>query len=269
MKYKLYTEADHTFAICAYKESPYLEECIQSLLNQTRNSKVIIATSTPNAYIQSIALKYEVELYVNDVANGIASDWNFAYGNAHTKLVTIAHQDDIYDKDYLENVLKTLNHTANPILVHTGYYEIRNTEKVYSNKLLHIKRLLLLPITPRFTWGCIALRRFSLSFGSGICCPSVTYVKDRLPETPFETGMKANLDWQAWERYSNEMGEFCFVTKPVMGHRVHEESETSRVIGSGNGRTEEDYKMFLKFWPKPIAKFLVKLYSKGQESNTL
>ena len=38
---------DHTFAICAYKESPYLEECIKSLKNQTIKSNILIATSTP------------------------------------------------------------------------------------------------------------------------------------------------------------------------------------------------------------------------------
>lgn len=31
---------NHTFAICAYKESPYLEECIQSLMNQIGRAHV-------------------------------------------------------------------------------------------------------------------------------------------------------------------------------------------------------------------------------------
>ena len=29
-----YQNTDHTFAVCAYKESPYLESCIKSLVNQ-------------------------------------------------------------------------------------------------------------------------------------------------------------------------------------------------------------------------------------------
>ena len=39
---------EHIFAICAYKESPYLEECILSLEKQTRKSSIIMVTSTPN-----------------------------------------------------------------------------------------------------------------------------------------------------------------------------------------------------------------------------
>ena len=46
---------NHTFAICAYKESPYLEECIQSLMNQTVKSDILIATATPSKYIDDIA----------------------------------------------------------------------------------------------------------------------------------------------------------------------------------------------------------------------
>ena len=46
---------DHTFIICAYGESPYLEECIRSLFAQKVRSEICIATSTPNRHIQSLA----------------------------------------------------------------------------------------------------------------------------------------------------------------------------------------------------------------------
>ena len=59
-----YTGKNHTFAICAYKESPFLEECIQSLLGQTIPSTIIIVTSTDNAYIQNMAEKYHLELFI-------------------------------------------------------------------------------------------------------------------------------------------------------------------------------------------------------------
>ncbi len=265
-----YTGENHTFVVCAYKESKYLKNCIESLLKQTvKSSRIIVATATPNDYIKSMAEKYGLELFVNSNPPGIATDWNFGYSNAKTELVTIAHQDDVYDKNYLELVLCALNKKKNPILAHSSYYEIRDGKKVYNNTLLKIKRLLLLPVAPSFTWNSKFLRRLSLAFGCGICCPSVTFVKKRLPEEPFSVGNKASLDWEAWEKYSKLKGAFCYVTKPVMGHRVHEESETSNVIGDGDGRTPEDYSMFRKFWPKFIADILIKFYSKGQNSNKL
>ena len=51
---------EHTFAVCAYKESPYLEECIESLKGQSVRSNILIATSTPNEYIKNIAEKNKI-----------------------------------------------------------------------------------------------------------------------------------------------------------------------------------------------------------------
>lgn len=65
-----------------------------------------------------------------------------------------------------------------------------------------------------------------------------------------------------------EKGEFLYSTKLLMGHRIHEESETTAAIGD-NKRSREEYEMFCKFWPKFIAKFIFKFYSKGQNSNQL
>lgn len=269
MKVNSYTGNNHTFVICAYGESPYLKSCIRSLQNQTEKSRIIMATSTPNSYVRKIAKEFNIPLYVNQQEPGIATDWNFAFDCCHTELVTIAHQDDLYNPEYLERILKAVNRAKNPILIHTAYYEIRNKKPVYQNKLLLVKRLLLLPFTLPITWNSIGIRRCSLAFGCAICCPSVTYVKARFPKTVFETGCKADLDWQAWEKYSKLSGAFCYVKEPMVGHRVHEESETSRVIGEGRGRNAEDFAMYQKFWPKWIAKLLLRFYQKGQNSNQL
>ena len=50
------SERNHTFVICAYKESPYLEACIQSLQAQTVPSRILMVTSTPNPWIEKLSL---------------------------------------------------------------------------------------------------------------------------------------------------------------------------------------------------------------------
>lgn len=116
----------HTFVICGYKESKYLEECVQSLKNQTVKSKIIISTSTPNSYIENIAKKYNLELFINPVSKGIGPDWNYALSLAKTDFVTLAHQDDVYDKDYTKNVLEAIKKYDDTIMVFTNGKEIRN-----------------------------------------------------------------------------------------------------------------------------------------------
>ncbi|MBR4513519.1 MAG: glycosyltransferase [Lachnospiraceae bacterium] len=258
----------HTFAICAYKESSYLEACIKSLRKQTVKSNIIIATSTPNDLIRGLAEKYELPLFINEGETGITGDWNFAYSCADTDLITIAHQDDVYLPDYTEKLLKAMEKCKDPIIYFTDYAELRNGRIVASNKLLKIKRIMLLPLIPGFSRRSRFIRRRVLSMGNPICCPSVTFYREKCGEKPFDSGFKASCDWQAWEKLSKLKGTFYYKAKPLMYHRIHEESETSHVL-SDTGRTFEDLQMYEKFWPKPIARFLAKKYSKSEESNTV
>ena len=130
---KEHVNTNHTFAICAYKESPYLEECITSLMEQTVKSEIFIATSTPNKYIDDIAAKYNLKVYVNEGESGITQDWNFAYSKVQTDYVTIAHQDDKYAPEYVENLLAYTAKAKKPLLFFTDYAEIRNGEIVTSH----------------------------------------------------------------------------------------------------------------------------------------
>lgn len=82
------------------KNSPWLEECIRSLKRQSVPSEIILCTSTPSKYIQAMAEIFGLPLYVRDGESDIQADWNFAYSKAKTRLVTVAHQDDCYHKNY-------------------------------------------------------------------------------------------------------------------------------------------------------------------------
>ena len=53
-----------------------------------------------------------------------------------------------------------------------------------------------------------------------------------------------------------------------MGHRIHEESETSLILGD-HARNQEDYEMFCRFWPKGIARILAKFYARSESSNQM
>lgn len=263
-----YTEKDHTFAICAYKESSYLEECIQSVKAQVVLGKIIMVTSTPNDYINGMAKKYDIPLYIREGKSDIADDWNFAYVHADTELVTITHQDDVYCENYLQEGLYNINKAKEPLIFFSDYGEMRNSKLVIANRLLLIKKLMLFPLRYRLFWRVKFVRRMILALGSAICCPSVILVKPNLPEKVFERGYKSNIDWQAWEKISRLKGSFVYRNSVLMLHRIHQESETTKIIENSN-RTQEDYDMYRKFWPKWVADILIKLYSKSQDSNAI
>ena len=260
----------HTFVVLAYKQSPYLESCIQSVLRQTSRSQVLIATSTPNDFIDALADTYDVKVKVNPKqGKGIGCDFDFAWQCADSELVTIAHQDDIYDLFYGEKILQAYRKHPDSIILFSDYYEIRNDRKVKTNLNLKIKRLLLAPSRLDRLGHRTAIKRSSICFGNAICCPAVTFAKNNISlDSIFTCDMKCNIDWQGWEKLSREKGRFTFVPDQLMGHRIYEQSTTSAIIAD-NIRTQEDLQVYSKFWPAWIAKGITKIYRLSEKSNQL
>ena len=259
--------AKHTFVICAYKESEYLEECILSLKNQPSNSLIIMVTSTPNDFISSLAQKYENPQYVNP-HGGITQDRNYGLSKIETRYATIAHQDDIYEPDYGKKILEAFENSKKPLIAFSDYGEVRNGEKVTDTTMLNIKRLMLFPLRIKAFSGSKFVRRRILSLGDPISCPAVSFDLERLERPIFRDGFRSCEDWEAWEKISRMQGDFLYVPEPLMYHRIHEESATTAII-QDNARVEENYIMYCKFWPKPIAKFINKFYTKSEDSNSL
>ena len=256
----------HSFVICAYQESPYLESCINSILRQSVTSAIIMVTSTPNEHIQSLAKKYNLPLIVNRGERGMVQDWNFGLSQCLTPYVTIAHQDDIYFTNYAKIAVEELSNRKQPLIFFSDYVEIRGKSMMRKSGLLKLKRCMLSPLRWKSLQRNIFVRRRILSLGNPICCPSVTYAIDYLPSPVFGTGFRSNQDWEAWELVSRRQGEFVYSHRKLIGHRIHSESETSILIGE-NMRNREDYKMFCKLWPRWIAKLLAKIYAGSEKFN--
>ena len=256
----------HTFVICAYGESPYLGECADSLLAQTARSRILITTSTDNDHIRRVAAERGIEVRVSGRKPDIAGDWNYALSQAQTPYVTIAHQDDLYEPAYAQTAVAMMEKRKKPLLFFSDYYELREEGITDKNLNLRIKKLLLLPVAAPFLSGRRAFKRIILSIGNPICCPSVTYARENLPYAMFRTGMKSNIDWQAWAAAADMQGDFVYARTPLMQHRIHRESTTTELIESA-GRTQEDLDMLKRFWPEPMARQINRLYRLAERSN--
>ena len=260
--------AEHTFCICAYKESIYLEDCVKSLQAQTIQSEIIMVTSTPNQMITDVAEKYGVPLYVNDGPGGITQDWNFALSHAKTPYATVAHQDDLYLPTYMEEIKKRMKQANKPLIAFSDYCELRNEEYVYNTTMLKIKRLMLIPLRFKVFQNSKFVRRRILSLGDPICCPAVTFCLEHVKRPIFQHGFRSCEDWEAWEKISKQSGSFQYIAKPLMCHRIHEDSATTAII-QDHARVKENYIMFCKFWPRWIAKIINHFYTKSEKSNSL
>ena len=262
-RYNNYTANDLTMVVCTYKECQYLEESIQSIVNQTVKPKILISTSTPNEFVEDIAQKYNIEIRVNP-DGGQIKDYNFAMKQADTKLVMLAHQDEILDNHFVEESLKALNYSKDPIISFTDYIEMHDdVVDEEQSSMVKIKKALLWPTKIKWLAGTWVGKRLTLCMGDPITHPSVICVADKMPEEIFREEFKASMDWDLWERLSNVKGSFVYVDKILLQHRMNDDNQTAVLLRTTNDRYNNEYAIFCRFWIKPIAKLLMHFYSRA------
>ncbi|MDD5617547.1 MAG: glycosyltransferase family A protein [Candidatus Omnitrophica bacterium] len=253
------TEHIHTFAIPAYKDSPYLEQCILSLKNQTIKSDIIMTTSTPSKSLNDLSEKYQIPLYLTNSKSGIADDWSYAYNSAKTDYVTIAHQDDIYLPEFSELCLSAAKKYSNNLIIFTDYKEMYADNICSYNLNILIKKILLILFLFKQRINSSFIKKMILSFGNPINCSCVMYHKKNIGHFMFSKEYLCSLDWDTWLKIARMEGSFVFLNRKLVVHRLHGDAE-SYIQAKNNIRKKEDEEIFKRMWPKPIAKILANFY---------
>ncbi|MCR5216515.1 MAG: glycosyltransferase [Lachnospiraceae bacterium] len=253
---------NHTFAICAYQESPYLEECIRSIMNQHWLGDVIMTTSTPSDFLHNLAKQYNIPLYIRNGQPNIKEDWNYAYDCAKTQWVTVAHQDDVYSPDYVRSLMKALEKYKDAIAFTTDYRPYIGNRVVEGNANCRIRHFLRSPLKSRILSGSTWWKKHILALGNSICCPTVSYNKERLGEHFFTSELCYNIDWDTFLKLGDIKGQFAYFDAPLVYYRISEEATSSDFI-KNHKRELDDVAMFQKFWPDWIVRILMKFYTKA------
>ncbi|MCI7263243.1 MAG: glycosyltransferase family 2 protein [Clostridiaceae bacterium] len=269
----------HTFAVCAYKDSPYLEECIRSLKAQERvtdasgtelwgtSSEIICCTSTPSPFIRKITEKYQIPLYVREGESNIREDWLFAYRKARGRLVTIAHQDDVYRKNYAVELKKAYRRYPDLLVFVSDYLTLKmqqdgtaRAEALDTVRL--VKKLLRMPLRLHALADRTWVKKSSVLFGNSLCCPACTYHKALIGEDMFHSEYEFALDWDNLYELAGKKGRFYCVEKPLLAYRVHEGATTKACI-EDNRRSSDETAMFRKMWPDWAVRLLMHFYKKA------
>jgi glycosyltransferase involved in cell wall biosynthesis len=254
---------DHAFVVLGYGRSPFLGDALASLAKQTRASRMIIATSTPNDHIAKAAAAHGVQVLVNRTREGIGADWNFALEATDARFVTLAHQDDVYYPRFLDASLRALAESG-AALAFTGYQEIDDAGAAKESKISRVKHAIEAAALGRATRvSGLRLRAF-LSFGNPLPCSSVTYDRDALKGFRFSADYKSNLDWDAWWRLMAAGVRFAHVPERLVGRRHNALTETAALTRAGV-RAAEDAQMFRRAWPRPFADALHFAYRAGYQ----
>lgn len=265
-----YMPKDHTFVICAYGENPYLRNAVESIMNQEVLGDVFISTATPNEYITSIASEYNLDIKINTDAKTAAKNWNNGYNAAKTEFVTIVHQDDIYQPDYLKKLLETANKYSlqDIVILFTDYCELRGESVIKTYRMLKIKRAMNKPFKYAFFNSIKAVKKGILAFGNPICCPSVTVNKRLAGDSVFSEDIICSFDYLTWVNLASKPGRFVYIPEQLLIRRIHKDSGISEFNESGLRRSD-DQMIFNLLWPKPIGNIVAKIYSLAEKENKI
>ena len=241
----------HTFVILAYNVSDDLEECIKSVINQSVKSNIVIATSTPNDYIIDLASEYSLGVMVNKAKSNKGRDYNFAINSFDTELVTIAHQDDLYDRNYTKEILKKYKSNKQATIIFTDNYEIRDDKKIKNSKKLFWIRYFLFPLRFKMFQNKKMFKLRSLRREKFICTSSITFVKKNINNNIFPTNLKYDNDWQGLIDLAKQNTRFVYLKKKLVGYRV-EEKKVNKI------KLKEDENILKSMYPKWYYEMIVK-----------
>jgi hypothetical protein len=251
----------YAFVVMAYGDSPFLEDCLQSLRTQIMPAEIVMTTSTPSRFIDETAKRFDVPVVVNPRQDGIAADWNFALTATSARCVTLAHQDDVYFPQFHQTTQNLLT-TTDATLCFTAYEEIAEDGSPVTSKISRAKHLLEhLTLGSAIRLTPTRLRAF-LSLGNPLPCSSVTFDRARLGAFAFSNAYESNLDWDAWLRLAADGHVFARAPERLIGRRHNPLTATSRLIRDGV-RQKEDLAMFRRLWPTPIAEAIALAYRAG------
>ena len=241
----------HTFVILAYNISDDLEECIKSVINQSVKSNVVIATSTPNDYIIDLSSEYSLGVMINEAKSNKGRDYNFAIDSFDTPLVTIAHQDDLYDRNYVKEIKRCYKKNKDATIIFTDNYEIHNDKKIKKSKKLFWIRYHLFPLKFSFFQKKKYFKLRALKPNKYICTSSITFVKNNIERNIFPTNLKYDNDWQGLIDLAKKETKFVYLNQKLVGYRVEEKEENKTKI-------KEDEKILKSLYPTWIYERIIK-----------
>lgn len=254
----------HIFAVVAYGESPYLDACLNSLTRQRVRSEIILCAAAASPFLHRLAAKYGVTLYVRGGKPSLRDDWNFAYaqGAQRARLVTIAHQDDLYFPDYTKALLHAYKRYPDMSVFCCRYDTIDAAGNTIFGKAETVKRILRLPLRFHGAAHLRFVKLLALRFGNSIGCPSCTYNTAYCGAELFQNDYRFVIDWATLIRLAKLSGRFVCLEKALMGYRVHDGAETMANIRNHN-REKEETELFLTLHSRVMTKVLMHFYRKA------
>ncbi len=234
-----------TICVPVYNGEKYLEECLDSILQQTySNWECIVNNNCSQDKSLEIALQYQktdnrFKVYTNDHFVGLVQNWNkaFYYANKNARYFKMVQADDWIYPDCIEKMTGLLE--SNPSIGLCSSYRIDSTivypnnYNIYDGKVFDGKEMLIRHLLLKFNLiGSITTIMFSMEYLKKL---------ERFPVIFDENSyhIDTELDYEMMYRFN-----VGFIPQILSYTRRHSESGTSTVVFK-NGTLYQHYEKVL------------------------
>jgi len=237
-----------SIAIPVHNGEKYLKATLASALNQKRSADEIIAvddasTDQSAQILRSPEWGGKIKYIFNEKSSGFVDAWNRVVNYSQSDYVTILHQDDLLDPEYLYRIEQAFKSYPNCKHIYSGYYYIDELgNRIGESPKPHT-------LIPKV----IAGKEYAHRYLDGVVhnrhihrCPGVTTERNLLLEKckyRKEAGLIADDD------FFIRVGQFTDVigiSYPLASFRIHTESATAK-LESINYQLARDYTSAVMF----------------------
>jgi hypothetical protein len=195
---------------------------LESLLGQTRQDFELLLVDD-GSRDDSVGLAREVagsrvRVHRNETPRGIGGNWNRCVELVETPFLCLAHQDDVYEPQYLERLLAALQARPDAGLAHCRASAMDAGGSAFESLAERFKE----HFWKRDPGEDRAAHYARLWCGNFVCCPTVLYRTEAVRKAgPFRTDLRFALDWEYWFRLLRHGYAIADVPELLMHYRRH------------------------------------------------
>lgn len=240
-----------SIVIPIYNAEKYLEECLNSIKNQTyKNIEVIMVNDGSKDDSETICKRFSEDdarfRYFTKANGGVSSARNLGLDNVKGDYITFIDADDWIDEKHLELLITTVKKNHSDIVI-SSYKKFNNIDVFYlraytiqEKYLLNFERMNrddFLTIFPK-------LMRANVCFNNAV---SKLFRKDLVKNLRFDTSIKYGEDLDFYFRLYLNVDSISYADEPTYVYRMHGDSTTSNF---NQEHAEQELSIFKQMYEK-------------------
>lgn len=217
-----------------YNGKKFILETLNSIFEQTYTNFILTIIDDKSTDDTIPTLKDIKDSRLNIIQNkkksSITNNFNNCVKYAKTELFCIMHQDDIYEPNYLEEMLKGMSIYKDAVIAHCDFFTIDETNSKILDMKYELKRKLF-SNQEEYTFKDYLDEFELLMMGDYIICPSVMYRRSIFEEIGyFDERYSQVEDWDFYLKVLLNQNRILRVNKQLFNYRIHKKTKSNELV---------------------------------------